>query len=94
MEVQPIFDTEGVDMQNYYFFDNGFSEEEIQKILQLVDKLPSREGLTANNGQADRSIRSSNIKGLPKNDGFGWLYFKLLSYCKLATLRYGHQHQL
>ena len=23
----------------------------------------------------------------------GWLYFKLLSYCKLAKLRYEHQHQ-
>ena len=51
MEIQPIFDTEGVDMQNYYFYDNGFNEEEIKKIIELVEVLPSREGLTSNSGQ-------------------------------------------
>ena len=85
MEIQPIFDTEGVDMQNYYFYDNGFNEEEIKKIIELVEVLPSREGLTSNSGQADKSIRSSNIKWLPKNDSFGWIYFKLMEMAVQAN---------
>jgi hypothetical protein len=46
MEVQPIFETQGVDLQNYYYFENGFNEEELQKVNQLVSRLAFQEGFS------------------------------------------------
>ena len=85
MEIQPIFETQGIDIQNYYYFENGFTNEEIDKVLELVESLPSNEGLTSNQATADKSIRSSIIKWIPKQDGFGWLYFKLMGMAQEAN---------
>ena len=32
MQIQPIFETEECDMTNYYFFQNGFNQQELDKI--------------------------------------------------------------
>jgi PKHD-type hydroxylase len=85
MEVQPIFETKAVDLQNYYYFENGFNEEEVEKIIEMVSRLPKHEGVTANDGKANKSIRSSIVKWLPKHDGFGWLYFKLMEQAAEAN---------
>jgi PKHD-type hydroxylase len=78
MQIQPIFETAECDMINYYYFENGLSQEEIQKVFTSVEKLPYNEALVAGDGKINKEIRSSNVKWIPKNDGYGWLYFKLM----------------
>jgi len=85
MEVQPIFETQGVDLQNYYYFENGFNEEELQKVNQLVSRLAFHEGLTSGEGKSNKEVRSSYVKWIPKQDGFGWLYFKLMEMAAEAN---------
>ena len=85
MEVQPIFETEQVDLQNYYYFENGFNEEELLKVNELVSKLSFQEGLTSGEGKSNKEARSSIVKWIPKKDGFGWLYFKLMEMAAEAN---------
>ena len=68
MEVQPIFETEQVDLQNYYYFENGFNEEELLKVNELVSKLTFQEGLTSGEGKSNKEVRSSSVKWIPKKD--------------------------
>ncbi len=85
MEVQPIFETQQVDLQNYYYFENGFNEEELLKVNELVSKLAFQEGLTSGEGKSNKEARSSIVKWIPKKDGFGWLYFKLMEMAAEAN---------
>ncbi len=64
------------DLQNYYWFNQGFSSEELTKIYNDVAELPFHEATTAGN---DKSIRSSSIKWIPQVDRWDWLYTKLLN---------------
>lgn len=85
MQVQPIFETKCIDPQNYYYFENGFNEEEIKRVEDLVSRLPFQEGLTSGEGKSNKEIRSSFVKWIPKNDGFGWLYFKIMEMISEAN---------
>ncbi len=85
MQIQPIFETEECDMTNYYFFQNGFNQEQIDKIFNSVKNLPSNDGLVSGDGIPNKEIRSSTIKWIPKNDGFGWLYFSLMEFVAEAN---------
>jgi PKHD-type hydroxylase len=85
MQIQPIFETAECDMINYYFFENGFSEQEIQKIFTSIENLPYQDALVAGEGKSNKEIRSSNVKWIPKHDGFGWLYFKLMDLAAEAN---------
>jgi PKHD-type hydroxylase len=78
MQIQPIFETAECDMINYYYFENGLSQEEILKVFTSVEKLPYNEALAGGDGKYNKEIRSSNVKWIPKHDGYGWLYFKLM----------------
>jgi len=85
MDVQPIFETQGVDLQNYYYFENGFNEEELLKVNELVSKLAFQEGLTSGEGKSNKEVRSSSVKWIPKKDAFAWLYFKLMEMADEAN---------
>jgi len=85
MQIQPIFETEECDMTNYYFFQNGFSQQEIDKVFSSVKNLPSNDGLVSGDGIPNKEVRSSTIKWIPKHDGFGWLYFKLMEFVSEAN---------
>lgn len=71
-----VYDQEYNDPQNYYWFEDGFSREETNKILEFAEEVPFQRGNTAS-GAGD-SMRSSNIKWLPKNDKFQWVYRRLM----------------
>lgn len=85
MQIQPIFETPESDMINYYYFQNGFNKEEIEKVFSSVERLPYEDGLTAGGNTVNKEIRSSKVKWIPKHDGFGWLYFKLMELASEAN---------
>jgi PKHD-type hydroxylase len=85
MQIQPIFETAECDMVNYYYFQIGLTQEEIEKVFSLVEKLPYNDALVAGEGKSNKEIRSSNVKWIPKHDGFGWLYFKLMELASEAN---------
>ena len=77
------FDQQEVDMQQYYFFKEGFTKEELNKISQGVAKLPFKKASTA--GGKDKKVRSSSVKWVPQNNEWFWLYEKLSDYAVQAN---------
>jgi PKHD-type hydroxylase len=63
------------DSQNYYFYEDGFSKEELQKIEKGVKQINFEKAATVS-GDSD-SVRSSRIKWIPQNTDWWWLYEKL-----------------
>lgn len=75
-----IFPSRTVDIQNYYYFNEGFSTEELEKIYKYVSLLSFKEGETAStNKENEESVRISRIKWLYPSKDCEWLYDKLLN---------------
>jgi len=78
LELHPIFPTEEVDIQNYYFYATGFSTEELEKVYRDVDTLSFHKATVGTEtAPADKEIRSSSVKWIPKTNEWEWLYTKL-----------------
>ena len=77
MQHAVIFPPKEVDIQNYYYFKQGFSPEELDKIYNDVDQLPFFKGGTGVDSAPDPSVRSSSIKWVPKTEEWAWLYDKM-----------------
>jgi len=71
------------DPQNYYWFSNGFSEEELKKIYTDVATLPFEKATTF--GDGDKSVRSSAVKWIPMDKKWEWLYKKLMDLVSTAN---------
>lgn len=75
-----IFPPKLVDIQNYYYFKTGFSNEELDKIYKDVAFLPFQEGKTgADNDGNDKKLRISKIKWIHPSQQWEWLYDKLMN---------------
>lgn len=68
------------DPQNYYWFKNGFSKEELEKIYKEVESVPLQNAtiLGTNNPEDVKSIRSSSVKWIPKTKQWKWLYDRMM----------------
>jgi PKHD-type hydroxylase len=73
-----IFPQNEVDVQNYYWFQNGFDNDEINKIYENVSTLPLINAGTGHNSVQNKIIRSSKIKWVPQDDKWEWVYYKLM----------------
>lgn len=73
--------------QNYYWYQNGFNQEELQKIYEGVSKLPFNSATIFGNKNVEeiKQIRSSSIKWIPKNEEWMWLYDKLMDMATTAN---------
>jgi PKHD-type hydroxylase len=78
MNLKNVFAKSEVDPQNYYWFNKGFSSEELDKISREVELLPFKEATTFGSKEQEKKIRSSSIKWIPQNDNWSWLYDKLM----------------
>ena len=84
--MQPIFPSEEVDIQNYYFYLTGFSSEELDKVYKDVALLPFHKAATGmQDVPADKEIRTSSVKWIPKTEKWAWLYGKLFSMAMEAN---------
>jgi len=75
------------DMTGWYFFEAAFSRDEIAKIKEEIEKVNfTRAGIASHaTGEALNVIRKSNIKWLPKNESFAWVYDRLMNYITIAN---------
>ena len=71
------------DSTNWYFFEDGFSKEELNKIEKDTAKLPLHTASTFGGDNTD--TRSSRIKWVPQNTQWWWLYEKLANYAVEAN---------
>lgn len=66
-----------VDAQNYYYYNNVFTEGELQSLESSLQKLAFQKAVTVGGGGDE--IRSSQIKWIPQHPQFEWLYSKMLN---------------
>lgn len=82
MEKKFVFDRNSyrsdVNYTDYYWFKEGFTSEELQKIEEMTFQLPFE---TAATGQDDKSqisnYRKSKVKWCPQTEDWEWVYSKL-----------------
>ena len=68
------FDALENDPQNSYYWQTGFNSDELKTIDEGIKKLKLQKAQTAGNGKDD--IRSSQIRWIPQNEEWWWLYNK------------------
>jgi PKHD-type hydroxylase len=78
---------EQVNLQNYYWYKEGFTKEELNKIYEGVAKLPFNDATVfgSDNPEVLKQVRSSSVKWIPKNEEWMWLYEKLMNYASTAN---------
>ncbi len=69
--------TQNVDPQNYYWFNNGFSKDELNLIKKGVDNIPFERASFVSGD--DDSVRTSSIKWIPQSQEWDWVYTKLMN---------------
>jgi len=79
MNTSIIFPKYTCDLQNYYFFSQGFSTEELDKIYKNVAIIPFTKAIIGPDNEENLDVRSSSIKWIPPNEQWGWLYEKLMN---------------
>jgi len=78
MNLNYTFPMEFTDSTNYYFYEQGFSKEELELIESSVSEIPWQKAVAVGGGE---DIRDSRIKWVPQNEQWRWLYKKL---CDMA----------
>ena len=79
MKSSIIFPKHTCDLQNYYFFNEGFSTEELDKIYKNVAIIPFTKAIIGPDNEENLDVRSSSIKWIPPNEHWGWLYEKFMN---------------
>lgn len=79
MNTSIVFPKYTCDPQNYYFFNPGFSAEELDIVYKGVATLPFQQAITGENSEENLEMRSSSIKWIPPNEEWRWLYEKLMN---------------
>jgi PKHD-type hydroxylase len=76
---QLLFVPKSSQMTEYYWFQEGFSKSEIDIILENVQSLPFQEARVAADRKGDdlHEMRKSEIKWIPQNPHFKWIYDRL-----------------
>jgi len=85
MQSAYIFPKKEVDLQNYYYWQQGFTKEELIKVYNSVTDVPFQKATIVGGGEDISSIRSSSIKWIPQNDQWNWLYDKMMTMAKEAN---------
>jgi len=79
MDVRPVFPIDqSIDQTCYYWFETGFSSEEVNLIVKNSKNYESQKATIVGEDN-ENSIRKSNIKWLPVNDEWNWVYERLSS---------------
>ena len=79
------------DPQQYYWFKNGLTREEVDRIIKIASELPVERATTiGSDGQQTEAndpngVRSSMVKWLPQNSDWDWLYTKMMGFAQEAN---------
>lgn len=88
MEIKPLFDIDySIDQTQYYWFQNGFNEEEIEWVLNLKELYPfDRSTIVGSTNPSEiEHIRKSIIRWINCDDSSNWLYEKLKNFALEAN---------
>lgn len=71
----------------FYWFEQGFSSQEIDKIVTDCSKVPTQYGSIAGGGEEDEitSVRKSTVRWIPQTDEFSWIYWRISDLVKEAN---------
>ena len=79
MDLKPIFPPkEGINQTNYYWFENGFTTQEIDTIVNGSLEYEFQKAIIMDEGNTDK-FRKSNIKWLPFDSKWEWVIDKIMS---------------
>lgn len=78
-----IFEQGQNDPQSYYWFKEGFSKNDLQRIYEKVNGLPFQKATTFS--ESDDLVRSSSVKWIPQTPEWDWLYQRLMDYAVEAN---------
>lgn len=79
------------DPQQWYWFQNGLSQDEVTQIINLASELPTQRATTIGSdgqqheGNDPNGVRSSMIKWIPQNENWDWLYKRMMEWAKEAN---------
>lgn len=79
MELKPIFlPKEDINQTNYYWFNGGFTSDEVNKIVEDAKEYPFVKALVVDEENTDK-FRKSNVKWLPYDNKWEWVIDKIMS---------------
>lgn len=85
MELRPIFSVNPlIDQTNYYWFEHGFTSDEVDKIVKDAKKYSFQKAQIVGE-DPNNNIRKSNIKWLPYEQQWTWVYDRLMDYINEAN---------
>jgi PKHD-type hydroxylase len=74
------FESKTNDPQQFYWFKDGLTSEELAKFSNLITDLEYQEatilGESGSDGQTQKQVRSSKIKWIPHDKSWDWLYHR------------------
>jgi PKHD-type hydroxylase len=79
-----IFKQKQNNPQEWYWFEEGFSKDELNKIYNDVAELPFQKASILD-GSDTNDIRSSSIKWIPQTPEWAWLYERLMACIEEAN---------
>ena len=78
MKLKPVFPSDNtINQTNYYWFGNGFSNDEVDEVVNLSKNFLFEKGTTVDSVQRDE-VRKSQIKWLPYDSSTEWIVDKLM----------------
>lgn len=85
MELRPIFPVpQHIDQTSYYWFENGFTSEEVNLIVKNAAQYPEKVATIVGENPAN-TVRKSNIRWVPYSDDFNWVYDRIMGYITEAN---------
>jgi len=79
MELKPIFlPSEDINQTNYYWFNGGFTSDEVDKIIEDAKEYPFIKALVVDEENTDK-FRKSNIKWLPFDSKWEWVIDRIMT---------------
>lgn len=67
-----------VDQTQYYWFENGFTQEEVERIINLASEYTEQDAtIIGNNEGVEEAIRKSKVRWLPNNSSWAWIYDRI-----------------
>jgi PKHD-type hydroxylase len=76
---------EGLNLTNYYYFTNAFTDQEIDDIKTLSDKYPKQKAVTEAGEGVLSDYRKSEVCWIPENEESTWLYLRIAEYAHQAN---------
>lgn len=74
-----------VNVGNYYYFEQGFSPEEVVKLREICEKYPKEKGATGGDSENISDYRISEISWIPDATETSWIYEKIANFTKIAN---------